>query len=243
MNFFATLPMNNPLKKSPSTENIAIVNWHKIDTVLLDMDGTLLDKHFDDYFWETFVPENYALANNLTVDRARTVLLEKYQSREGTLEWTDLDFWSRELGLDIPAMKVQVGHLIQVHPFVINFLDYCRDLGKAVFLVTNAHSKTLEIKMRKTALGGHFDGIVCSQEVGTAKEDTAFWTGLQKFISFDPARTLLCDDTEEVLKSARRFGLGWLVYVARPSSKAPVRHSEHFPSIVYFNELMTAPSL
>ena len=28
------------------------MNWPTIKTVLLDMDGTLLDKHFDDYFWE-----------------------------------------------------------------------------------------------------------------------------------------------------------------------------------------------
>ncbi len=219
------------------------LNWDDIDTVLLDMDGTLLDKHFDDYFWETYVPENYALENNLTIEQAHGVLMKKYQSREGTLEWTDLDFWSKELNLDIPAMKVQVGHLIQIHPFVVNFLEYCKDIGKGVYLVTNAHSKTLAIKMKKTALEGHFDGIVCSQEVGTAKEDTAFWTGLQNFISFDPKRTLLCDDTEEVLESARRFGLGFLVYVARPSSKSPVRHSRQFQSIEYFNELMTNPIL
>ena len=34
--------------------------WDDITWVLLDMDGTLLDKHFDDYFWETLVPEEYA---------------------------------------------------------------------------------------------------------------------------------------------------------------------------------------
>lgn len=222
--------------------NFSPFSWSTIDTVLLDMDGTLLDKHFDDYFWETFVPENYALAHDMTVQEAREVLLKKYRGCEGTLQWTDLDFWSAELGLDIPALKVQVEHLIQIHPFVVPFLDFCRGKGKRVFLVTNAHSKTLDIKMKKTALGGHFDGIVCSLEVGTAKEDPTFWAALQQHISYDKSRTLLCDDTEEVLVSANQYGIQHLVYVARPSSRGPVRQSERFPSIVYFNELMTAGS-
>jgi FMN phosphatase YigB (HAD superfamily) len=29
----------------------------EIKYVLLDMDGTLLDKYFDDYFWEHLLPE------------------------------------------------------------------------------------------------------------------------------------------------------------------------------------------
>jgi FMN phosphatase YigB (HAD superfamily) len=219
-----------------TTQNL--VSWPDIDTVLLDMDGTLLDKHFDDYFWEQFVPENYALQNNITVQEARQALLVKYKSCEGTLDWTDLDFWSRELGLDIPALKVQVDGLIQVHPYVVEFLDYCRQLGKEVVLVTNAHGKTLDIKMDKTALGGHFDRIVCSQKVGMAKEDPAFWPALRAIIPYDPVRTMLCDDTEAVLVAAATYGLGALIYVARPSSRAPVRRSKRFPSIVYFKELL-----
>jgi len=219
---------------------VAKVDWNQIHTVLLDMDGTLLDKHFDDYFWERFVPENYALANDTTIEAARQILLAKYKSCEGTLAWTDLDFWSRELGLDIPALKIQVNHLIQVHPYVVEFLDFCRRIGKEVIMVTNAHSKTLEIKLQKTALGGHFDRLVCSMEVGMAKEEPVFWERLQAMLGFERERTLLCDDTEAVLDSAATYGLGHLIYVARPSSRAPVRFSEKFPSIVYFNELMIA---
>ena len=33
-----------------------MVNWNKIDTILLDMDGTLLDLYFDNYFWREHVP-------------------------------------------------------------------------------------------------------------------------------------------------------------------------------------------
>jgi putative hydrolase of the HAD superfamily len=111
--------------------------WDKIDTILLDMDGTLLDKHFDDYFWEHYVPEIFAKKNDLTPLEARKEILARYKSIEGTLAWTDLDYWSEKLGLDIPALKLKINHLIQVHPFVIDFLQFSRNLNKKVHLVTN----------------------------------------------------------------------------------------------------------
>jgi len=212
--------------------------WLSIDTVMLDMDGTLLDKHFDDYFWEHYVPEMFAEKHKIDVQESREKLLGRYQKLEGTLEWTDLDFWSAELGLDIPGLKNQVNHLIAVHPYVVQFLEFCKESAKFTCLVTNAHTKTLEIKMAKTALQDHFDQIVCSQDVGTAKEDIQFWQKLQKYINFDPERTLLADDTEAVLISAKNFGISNLVHIAKPSSKAPQKASSLFKSIKYFKELI-----
>lgn len=215
-----------------------MVDWSAIDTVLLDMDGTLLDRYFDDYFWHHYVPEVYGQENGIEVSRAREILRQRYDARKGTLEWTDLDFWSQELLLDIPALKMQVDYLISIHPYVIDFLRFCRRLNKKVYLVTNAHSKTLAIKMQKTALGGHFDRIVCSLEVGMAKENPVFWRNLQVMLAFDPVRTLLADDTEAVLIAAREYGLEHLIYVARPSSRESIKYSSFFPSIIYFNELI-----
>jgi len=211
--------------------------WEAIDTVLLDMDGTLLDKHFDDYFWEHYVPEIFAEKNDLTPLEARKELLARYKSIEGTLAWTDLDYWSEKLDLDIPALKLKINHLIQVHPYVIDFLQYCRSLEKEVHLVTNAHSKTLDIKMRKTDLGSYFDRIICSEEVGLPKEDPKFWERLEALVGFDKRRTLLADDNDDVLQSAKTYGIGVLIFVARPSSRAEIHFSAQFPSIVYFKEL------
>ncbi|OGR00244.1 MAG: haloacid dehalogenase [Deltaproteobacteria bacterium RIFOXYD12_FULL_50_9] len=216
----------------------ALVDWQAFDTVLLDMDGTLLDRHFDDYFWEQYLPEQYAAKNGLVLAESRQQLLGLYKKREGTLEWTDLDFWSEKLGLDIPELKIQIDHLIAVHPFVIDFLRYIKKNGKDLHLVTNAHSKTLDIKMRKTAIGGYFDRIICSAEVGLAKEAPEFWQRLEDLLKFNPARTLLADDTEKVLNAAADYGLAGLVFVAKPSSQRPIVLSAQYPSIVYFKELM-----
>ena len=212
--------------------------WDKIDTILLDMDGTLLDKHFDDYFWEHYVPEIFAEKNDLTPLEARKELLARYKSIEGTLAWTALDYWSEKLDLDIPALKLKIHHLIQVHPYVIDFLQYCVNLEKKVHLVTNAHSKTLDIKMRKTEIGCYFDRIICSQDIGLPKEDPRFWVRLEAILGYDKQRTLLADDNENVLLAAQAYGMGVLIFVARPSSRAEIFYSEKFPSIVYFKEMI-----
>lgn len=214
------------------------IDWATIDTVLLDMDGTLLDRHFDDYFWEQYVPEHYSLLHDLPVEEAKKELLARYRRVENTLEWTDLDYWSGQLGLDIPGLKAGLTHLIDVHPFVVDFLLFCRDRGKKIYLVTNAHRKTLAIKLEKTAIGRLFDRIVCAEEVGLAKEDIRFWERLERLLTFARTRALLADDTEKVLRAAERHGIARLIFVARPSSRKPLTFSRRYPSIEYFIELI-----
>ncbi len=213
-------------------------SWDAIDTILLDMDGTLLDSYFDDFFWEEYVPRAFAEANNLSPQDARKVLLSRYQSVEKTLQWADLDFWSEQLDLDIPELKCKIDHLIQVHPYVIDFLQFIDATGKDLYLVTNAHSKTLKIKLGKTTIGPYFKRIIPAEEVGDAKEQPPFWQKLEKMLGFDRTRTVLVDDNANVLQAAHDYGLQHLVYVAKPSSRLPVRYSPTFPSIVYFKELI-----
>ena len=218
----------------------AKVNWQVIDTILLDMDGTLLDKHFDDYFWEKYVPEVFAEKNKISIFDAEEELLARYRKKEGSLDWTDLDFWSKELGLDIVSLKKKMNYLIKVHPYVIDFLEHYRKNDKKIYLVTNAHSKTLAIKMEKTGIANHFDRIICSEEVGMAKEDPEFWKKLEEMLNFNKDKTILADDNEKVLDAAQEFGFSrdQLIFVAKSSSTMPVIHSKKFPSIIFFKELI-----
>ncbi len=233
--------MNNETMNRETTAQIQPdFSWDAIDTVLLDMDGTLLDKYFDDHFWEEYVPKVFAETHNLTPTEARKKLMARYKRVESTLQWCDLDYWSEQLGLDIPELKCKIDHLIQVHPYVIDFLKFLRGIGKEVHLVTNAHSKTLEIKMRKTDLGPWFDRIVCAEEMGEAKEQPIFWERLEEHLGYDKKRTLLADDTTKVLDSARSYGMGHLIFVAKPSSRLPVKYSDQYSSIVTFDELITS---
>lgn len=225
-------------KPAPCEKIFPVLPWEEINTVLLDMDGTLLDKHFDDYFWEQYVPEHYSLLHDIPVEEAKTQLLVRYQQVKATLDWADLNFWSRELGIDLQELKLRINHLIGVHPYVVEFLEYCLKTKKKLYLITNAHSSALSIKLEKTAIGPWFDRIICAEEVGLAKEEPLFWERLEKMLKFEKNRTLLVDDTEQVLFTARDYGLAHLLFVARPSSRQRVKYSCHFPSIEYFKELL-----
>lgn len=209
-----------------------------IKFVLLDMDGTLLDKYFDDYFWEHLVPEKYAEKHGVTFGKAKDELMKKYKHHEGTLNWTDIDFWSKELKLDIPALKEQLRHLIEVHPRVEDFLRELRRHKKKVFLATNAHFKVLEIKMKKTSIGIHFDRCITSFDMGAPKEDLHFWHRAEKELGFDKEKTLFIDDTEEILRTAKRFGIRYILYKTKASSKKEPLLSKEFPTIADFKELL-----
>ena len=216
------------------------INWHYIDTVLLDMDGTLLDRHFDDHFWLEHVPVRWAVRNGKDLEFARRHLHALFRSQENTLNWTDLDYWSDRLKMDIPLLKEEVDHLIAVHPFVVEFLLFLKQQRKSVWLVTNAHSKTLDLKMKKTRLGAYFDGIISAHQVGLPKEDTRFWPALQDFVPYIPKRTMLGEDSETNLQTAAAYAIEYLIYVGRFSSTANSLVSQKFATIQYFNQLIPA---
>jgi len=212
--------------------------WPLIQTVLLDMDGTLLDLRFDNQFWRELVPERYAVRHGLPLDQARAEVAARTRAVEGTLAWYCLDYWTRELGLDIVLLKHEIEHLIAVHPHVLDFLDALRTAGKRVVLVTNAHPQSLALKMEKTQLTGHFDAIVCAHELGVVKEQPEFWPRLRAVERFEPTATLLVDDHLPILRTAQAQGVAYLVSVLRPDSTHPPKPPGEFPAIHDFSELL-----
>ncbi len=215
-----------------------MIDWGGIDTVLLDMDGTLLDLHYDNHFWQVYVPEKYAERHGLPHEEAHAECFRRYNAKAGTLDWYCVDYWSEQLQLDIVALKEEVAHLIAVHPDVPEFLRAVRTAGKRVVLVTNAHHKSLNLKMRRTGLDVHFDAVYSAHEFGLAKENPGFWARLQAVVLFDPARSLLADDSLPVLRSARDYGIAQLLAIYQPDTRMPEKDVEEFAAIRRFGEIM-----
>ena len=215
-----------------------MLDWKTIDTVLLDMDGTLLDLHFDNHFWLEHVPRRYAEARGIPLADASAELMTRYRDIQGTLNWYCIDHWTRELGLDIALLKEEVSHLISVQPQVTGFLDLLSRAGKRRVLVTNAHQKSLELKMRRTDLRGRLDRVVCAHDLGLPKEDAGFWDRLQREEPFDPLHTLFVDDSVAVLHSARRYGIAELLAILKPDTRQAERRVDEFPAVQDFSALM-----
>jgi len=227
--------VNNLIMSAPSLD----IDWNGIDSVFLDMDGTLLDLHFDNHFWLEHVPRRYGEARGLSIEEAKAELLPRYRDIEGTLNWYCVDHWSRELGLDILLLKQEIEHLIAVHPHALDFLEWVASLGKRRVLVTNAHQKTLALKLERTRLGGHFERVLTSHDLGAAKESADFWHRLRAIEAFDPERSLFVDDNLDVLRAARDYGLRWTIAILEPDSQqAPRRSADDFAAILNFSELL-----
>lgn len=211
--------------------------WDEIDTVLLDMDGTLLDLHFDTHFWLEHVPARYAEANSLPIEKAREQLMKRYRSAEGTLEWYCVDYWSDQLNLNIETLKQEVDHLISLRPDVISFLQALATAGKQRILVTNAHGKSLSLKMKRTPIGDHLDEIITAHDIGLPKESSDFWDKLQQKHYFLPERTLLIDDSINVLSSAEKYGIKHLRAILQPNSKLDPDPHDNFIHVDRFTDI------
>ncbi len=216
-----------------------MLDWKDIDTVLLDMDGTVLDLHFDNYFWEEFVPARYGELHGLAADEAARLLRARYENVKGTLDWYCLDFWSNSLALDIPRLKEVIRHKIALRPHAEEFLQQLRDSGRDVLLVTNAHPQSLALKLQTTGIDRHFHRTISSHDLQLAKENAGFWHTLREEHPFEPARTLLIDDNLAVLRQARAEGIAHLLGVQQPDSqRPPLLPSPEFRQIHQFTDLL-----
>tara|TARA_B100000700_G_scaffold200234_1_gene220190 strand:- start:1906 stop:2607 length:702 start_codon:yes stop_codon:yes gene_type:complete len=214
-----------------------MIDWRAIDTVLLDMDGTLLDLHFDSHFWLKHLPRRYVELHRLDA-ASQEEIRSRIISEQGTLNWYSLAYWSRELGVDIVALKREVQHLIGLRSDAMDFLTWLKHAHPRVVLATNADRESLALKLPLTGLEDFLDAIVSSADVGVPKEAQEFWFALQEIEPFDPARTLFIDDNPAVLESAREFGIRHLLGIKQPDSRRPERDLEEFIALDRFASIL-----
>ncbi len=212
-------------------------DWSAIDTVLLDMDGTLLDLAYDKRFWEEHLPRRFAESRGIPVDEAHRFMRPIFESTAGTLDWYCINYWSRALALDIAALKRSTRHEIDWLPDARDFLDRVRASGRRLALVTNAHPEILAIKDAHLGIRRRFDAVYSSHDIGEPKEGAGFWPRLAAHEPFDPARTLFADDNAQVLGAARDHGIRWLYAVRRPVRRAPARAANGFAGVESVLEL------
>ena len=214
------------------------LNWNEIDDVLLDMDGTLLDRHFDNFFFEEELPRRYAVRHGLPLEESRDRLMAMYRSVEGELAWTDLHYWTERVGIDVVAMTKELDHMIGFLHGAEEFLLHLRHLEKRVTIVTNAHESGVAIKVAKTGIDRHVDRIVNAFEVGYLKMRPEYWPSCQRLLGFDPARSLYMDDDEGCLVAAKKFGVAHLIHSAKSSSQLPSAPLTQFFSVTGFSSLL-----
>lgn len=212
--------------------------WKDIHTVLLDMDGTLLDLHFDNHFWLEHVPKKLAERRQVSVPAAKDIMAKEYAEVMGTLSWYCLDYWAEKLDLNIIEAKREIDHLISMRDDTLPFIDALKASGRQVILVTNAHPDSLSLKVEHTHLDQHIDQLISTHEFSVTKESQELWVKLQAKLGFDPQHTLFVDDSLGILKAAEDFGIHHLLAVSNPDSRLPAREIVDYPSIQDYRYLL-----
>ncbi|MDG6400494.1 GMP/IMP nucleotidase [Pseudomonas quasicaspiana] len=215
-----------------------LMPWRDIDTVLLDMDGTLLDLYYDEHFWLQHLPQRYAELHGVSLAMALLEMKPLFEKNAGTLNWYCLDYWSAELKLSVRDLKVETADLIALRPDAETFLAAIKQAGKRVIMITNAHRDSLSLKMERIELAPYFERLISSHDYGFPKESPHFWDALQADIAFDPARSLFIDDTLPILRSAHSFGIGHLLAVSEPNSQKGPKDTEEFAAVKDYRELI-----
>lgn len=209
----------------------------EIDAVLLDMDGTLLDLHYDNHFWLEFIPQQYALQHKMPIQEAKPHVYAQCDKVSGSLNWYCMDYWSTTLGLDIHALQHKTKHKIQVRSDTLWFLEKLKQLNIATYIVTNAHRSGVKLKMQQCDLSHYFKKIISSHDYQAAKESPHFWSELQAQTGVNFSRCLFIDDSEKILMAAKQAGVGFTRGIATPDSEKPAQKMQAFKTIKRFAEL------
>ncbi|MBA6263947.1 GMP/IMP nucleotidase [Colwellia sp. Bg11-12] len=215
-----------------------MLNWSKISTVLLDMDGTILDLHFDNHFWLHHLPLRYSESAKISLEQAKENLASHYEKVAGTIDWYCLDYWAEQTKLPIQALKREVQHLISLRSDAHDFMVALRESGREIILVTNAHPDSLLLKIELTQLDKYFDVLYSTHEFGVTKESQLLWERLQEKQGFDLDNTLFVDDSINILESAQQYGFEHLLAVENPDSQKATRTINSFPSTSDFRTLI-----
>jgi HAD superfamily hydrolase (TIGR01509 family) len=203
-------------------------DWSAIDTVLLDLDGTLLDQAYDNHIWRDLIPQRYAVKRGLELGEAYAEIERLFEGRSGTLDWYDIEYWNRTLGVDVGDLHREVRTHVAWLPGARDFLARMRAMGKRLVLLTNSHPIALEVKHEQTGVLDHLDAAASSQEFGAPKEDPRFWAAARARFGFDPARSLFADDNSRMLEAARLAGVRWVYGIRHWDTKGSRRvHVDH----------------
>jgi len=208
-----------------------------IEHILIDMDGVLLDTKYDNYFWQEHIPFIYSKKNNMSLKQAIKITHSLFHYKKNTKDWYDLDYWTNILDIDITKEKKKKENMdkIKLKKNVIATLENLKKKNKKLYLVTNAHKKTLEIKLSKFALNKYFEEIICSHEFNYVKEDIQFWYILRRHLNINYQKSILIEDTINNIDSAYHAGLK-SIYVNNMNGKCPA----YISKIKDFSELSSS---
>lgn len=89
------------------------------------------------------------------------------------------------------SFRVMSRHRMKLYPFVPELLQYLRDSGRGVYMLSNAQAVFTTPEIEQLDLAKYFDDIFLSSDIGVKKPEAVFFEKLLEKHSLDPAETAM----------------------------------------------------
>ena len=213
------------------------IPWDKIKTILLDMDGTLLDLNYDNHVWNHALPEAYAKEHSINLEDARSALITHMQEIHGTIDFYSFNYWTAYTKLDIVELHRGYTELIEFRPGAKAFLNWAKRSNKTTIIATNAHPDSIKIKDEASNISSLVDHVVSSHQYACPKENSSFWQNLKEDYDIDEKKSIFIDDNAPVLDSSKNFGIAYNLIVSRPDSQKPKKTGLPYPAFDHYADI------
>jgi putative hydrolase of the HAD superfamily len=165
-----------------------------------DLDGTITDISFADSVWLEGIPSLYAHKNDVSfVEARRTVLSEYDEIGRDRLEWYNLGYWIKKLGLDVPPDGILRSYQkrIKLFPEVPAVLEEFKNNGFRMIIVTNARREFVDLELEKTKMIHYFERVFsATSDFKLIKNSTHVYNEVCSICSVSPCEMVHVGDDQ-----------------------------------------------
>jgi len=134
----------------------------KPKVISFDLDGTLVDKNFDDALWFQEIPKLYSEKHGVSFQEAWNHCTSCYDGLgDQDLRWYDIDYWLEkfEIGADSSRLIDDLSHTIKLFDDSVPVLEFLKNKGFKLVVISNANRKFLDVKMRAEGMNYFFSRV------------------------------------------------------------------------------------
>jgi len=174
----------------------------KVRFVSLDLDGTIVNRDYVDYFWLELVPTLYAERHGLSLEEAKKEVQRQYDEiGPKDLRWYNPQYWFQRFGLDSGMLSwalEEAGRFVKPYRDALEFVEAAQ--GKAQLVLSTSASREFIgiVFARVPELAPVFTHVFSStSDFSLPGKPPEFYKAVLKQLEAEPSELVHAGDDEE----------------------------------------------